>query len=182
MQNYFRTSWYSFIDRIITAESNRCYLIWSSNQWLQYAVRLGCHAVALGKYLPTFWRTIMPSSSFVNCLTLKIKALQYFKTAVSIYPTTHYWIIESSVTQFSEPRILLGNKFNIPFIVFWCLTLRFYLTGVNFFIWCLQCTFTSLVSNIQTFYMCYISVGHQRLFTVTAVRKTGKSKSTSSVN
>jgi hypothetical protein len=47
----------------------------------------GCYAVSTGKQLPTFGK-IVDESLFLNCVTIKMKALKFFETSVNVYQST----------------------------------------------------------------------------------------------
>jgi hypothetical protein len=126
----------------------------------------------------------VPSPSLVDFLTLKTKALEPFKTSVTVYPATRPRITEPSLTPLSEPRIVLVNKFKFLFIGF-CVLIYDFLFQVLISSSLQQCAvrvFFIGKQYINIIYICYGIVGNLRLLAVTAVRKTKKSKSTSSVN
>jgi hypothetical protein len=53
-------------------------------------ILLGCYAVLLGKHFLTFQR-ITVTSLFLDCLTVKMKAHQFFKVSGTTHPVTwHY--------------------------------------------------------------------------------------------
>jgi len=66
-----------------TRMSNTLKICGSHSNVAKDSCLLGCHMVSDGKYWLMFWRITVPSTlgsaSFLDCLTTKMKALQFFK-------------------------------------------------------------------------------------------------------